>query len=210
VYDITVPDGSRFVAEGVVVHNCEDFIYTGEWALTQWGAAKIKRSNGEPAVVKNPQAYPYYCLAGNMMIETANGQVPFKDIKVGDMVVTRLGLRKVLKHESMGIKQTISLSSLQSKFQRNPLVSTRDHKILSTFNGTEEWIEASTTLNKSVISYSNGSFGTTTITAQADTGMQEVFDMSVEEAEHFIANGIVVHNCKHIAKVLLTIKQQKM
>ncbi len=34
--------------------DCEDFCYTWEYSLMTWGAANIKYSNGEPAVMKNP------------------------------------------------------------------------------------------------------------------------------------------------------------
>lgn len=54
VYDITVPSVHRFVAEGVVVHNCE-------YALTHWGSAVIKYSNGEPPVHTNPGLLPLMC-----------------------------------------------------------------------------------------------------------------------------------------------------
>jgi hypothetical protein len=41
--------------------DCEDHTFTWEYALWTWGAAKIKKSNGEPAVVKNPGNYPGQC-----------------------------------------------------------------------------------------------------------------------------------------------------
>lgn len=41
--------------------DCEDFTFTSEYALWTWGAAKIKRCNGDPAVIRNPANYPYYC-----------------------------------------------------------------------------------------------------------------------------------------------------
>lgn len=61
VYDITVPGPTRFVANGTIAHNCEFFMYYSEYALSTWGAARIKYSNGEPAVVKNPGNLPLVC-----------------------------------------------------------------------------------------------------------------------------------------------------
>lgn len=61
VYDIVVPGVNRFVAEGVIVHNCGFFCFYCEYALWTWGAAKIKRCNGDPAVVKNPGNIPLVC-----------------------------------------------------------------------------------------------------------------------------------------------------
>lgn len=40
---------------------CEFFMFYCEYALTTWGAARIKYSNGEPAVVRNPANVPLVC-----------------------------------------------------------------------------------------------------------------------------------------------------
>jgi len=61
VYDITVPEGTRFVAEGVIVHNCAYFMYTLEYALNKRGNADIIFSNGKPAVVRNPSNKGFLC-----------------------------------------------------------------------------------------------------------------------------------------------------
>lgn len=54
VYDISVPKLKMFVAEGVIVHNCE-------YALAKQGASQIRYSNGQPPVVRNPQEKPILC-----------------------------------------------------------------------------------------------------------------------------------------------------
>lgn len=41
--------------------DCEFFMFYSEYALTTWGAARIKYSNGEPAVVRNPGNLPLVC-----------------------------------------------------------------------------------------------------------------------------------------------------
>ena len=40
---------------------CEFFLFYCEYALWTWGAATIKFSNGEPAVVRNPGNIPMVC-----------------------------------------------------------------------------------------------------------------------------------------------------
>lgn len=45
----------------VVSCSCEFFMYYCEYALMTWGAARIKYSNGEPAVVRNPANVPLLC-----------------------------------------------------------------------------------------------------------------------------------------------------
>lgn len=41
--------------------DCENFMYTWEFADNHWGAAKIKYSNGEPPVATNPGYHPGMC-----------------------------------------------------------------------------------------------------------------------------------------------------
>lgn len=41
--------------------DCEFFMFYCEYALSTWGAARIKFSNGEPAVVRNPGNVPLVC-----------------------------------------------------------------------------------------------------------------------------------------------------
>lgn len=58
-------------AKAVIVRcSCEFFMYTCEYALTQWGAARIKFSNGEPALVTNPQNHPIVCKHLCKFLET--------------------------------------------------------------------------------------------------------------------------------------------
>jgi hypothetical protein len=45
----------------IVSCDCEFFMYYSEYALSTWGAARIKYSNGEPAVVRNPGNLPLVC-----------------------------------------------------------------------------------------------------------------------------------------------------
>lgn len=41
--------------------DCEFFLYYSEFALWTWGAANIRYSNGDPAVVRNPGNFPLCC-----------------------------------------------------------------------------------------------------------------------------------------------------
>jgi hypothetical protein len=41
--------------------SCSNYAFMWEFSLSTWGAAKIKRSNGEPALVTNPSNVPGCC-----------------------------------------------------------------------------------------------------------------------------------------------------
>jgi hypothetical protein len=63
VYDVEMKDRENpyFIAEGIVVHNCERFLYSYEYALWRRGAAEIRFGNGEPPNITNPRLRPGAC-----------------------------------------------------------------------------------------------------------------------------------------------------
>ena len=61
VYDMMVAGDHSFIANGVAVHNCKDFLYRFEVANHKVGAAKIIFSNGEDPVKTNPSERPGLC-----------------------------------------------------------------------------------------------------------------------------------------------------
>jgi len=61
VYDIMVPGPMRFCTNSVIAHNCENFVFTFEYANAASGASRIVYGNGEPPVVTNPTMAPGLC-----------------------------------------------------------------------------------------------------------------------------------------------------
>jgi hypothetical protein len=71
-------------------------------------------------------AHDDYCFPAGSLIETDNGEVPIEKIKVGDMVLTRNGFRKVLVSSQTGIKEVI---------KRGKLVGTPNHPVFCVNKG---------------------------------------------------------------------------
>ena len=65
-----------------------------------------------------------HCFTGNTLITTINGDVPIKDINVGDLVLTRNGYKRVLNKFNNGLKAV-----KEYVIGENKLVCTPDHKI---------------------------------------------------------------------------------
>lgn len=61
VYDITVPGPHRFAANGVIAHNCENFVYVFEYANATMGASRLIYCNGQPPHYTNPGFAPGLC-----------------------------------------------------------------------------------------------------------------------------------------------------
>jgi PBSX family phage terminase large subunit len=79
-----------------------------------------------------------HCFTGETLITTINGQVPIKDIKEGDLVLTSQGYKKVLVKFNNGLKQ-VNRYLIQFDTFSVSLCSTKEHKIKT----EKEWKQIS-------------------------------------------------------------------
>lgn len=139
VYDITVDSVSSFVANNFIVHNCDFFKYYCEYPLTQWGAANIRHSNGEPASFTNPTNYPLLCIAKGQLVDTEHGKLPIEEILVGTKVKTFNGYKTVLAAQKTGEAKEI----LKVETENSSLLCTPEHEIFAILNsGNFGWVAA--------------------------------------------------------------------
>lgn len=75
-----------------------------------------------------------HCFVGDTMITTNKGQVPIRDIKVGDKVLTSKGFKRVILKHNNGLKQVSSYSMQFDTFSLS-LCCTENHK----FKTTKGW-----------------------------------------------------------------------
>lgn len=69
----------------------------------------------------------FACLVGNTIIATDKGNKPIKDIKVGDMVLTREGYKKVLFTKNKGKKTVYDIDF----GYKTSIIATDDHRIFT-------------------------------------------------------------------------------
>jgi hypothetical protein len=69
-----------------------------------------------------------HCFVGSTLVETINGQVPIKDIQVGDLVLTSKGYKRVLLKHNNGLKQ-VSQFLMQFDTFSLSLCCTKTHKV---------------------------------------------------------------------------------
>lgn len=70
----------------------------------------------------------FACLGGDTLVSTINGDVPIKDIKVGDLVLTREGYKKVLFTKNKGKRDVFDVDF----GYKNSTIITSDHRIFTT------------------------------------------------------------------------------
>lgn len=206
-----------------VMVNCTcDFFWSYcEVALYRVGSAQIINSNGEAPKITNPRMIPMCCLTGGTKVSTKKGLVRLDSIKVNDTVRTLLGYNKVTASSYMGkkitYKVTVSNGMNIHATDNHPILVRRkdmtfEWKLIGDLRIGDNTVILKHTYNsKEIVSYADIPLALTSlqndisispVVAITKVGMRKVYDISVDKAEHFIANGIVVHNCKHLHVVL--------
>jgi len=71
--------------------------------------------------------FGYTCFSGDTLITTSKGEVPIKDVRAGDFVLTSGGYNKVLKHNRNGVRKVIE-KNIRFDFGYRKVSSTFDHK----------------------------------------------------------------------------------
>lgn len=149
--------------------------------------------------LEDPTAiYGYSCFVGNTKITTDKGDVCIKDIKVGDLVLTTKGLRKVTRVLNQGVRDCIEVNVAGNK-----IICTPDHKFIDCFDNEIEAKDL--TVETQLVSIDRSKlksehkypFKPAHLVAKTSSvvGQYEVFDIEVEDVHEFFANGIRVHNC---------------
>lgn len=98
-----------------------------EFRTWRWAVDKEGKQLGTPIDKNN------HCFTADTLITTINGQVPIINVKVGDLVLTSKGYKKVLKTFDNGVKD-VNKYSMQFDTNLVYLCSTKEHKI-KTKNG---------------------------------------------------------------------------
>lgn len=144
------------------------------------------------------------CLVGDTRVQTKDGMKFLRDVKVGDYVWDGDAFRRITQKVNQGVRKVYKMSLADGK----TLVGTADHPILSE-NGFVELAKCKdlrVALNSKKIppranyvvrhdpDYLRSKFWVKCLSVE-EAGEEEVFDITVETSERFMANGIIVHNC---------------
>jgi hypothetical protein len=173
--------------------------------------------------------FGYTCFSGDTLITTLDGEVPIRDVKVGDYVLTSAGYNRVLKHNKNGIKKVIE-KNIYFDFGYKKIISTFDHKF-KTDKGWKQFKDLQKGDKLNLLVPSTALNTTTTLTENTrDTSLEastrkrvqdiaspllcgiseienqaeyetEVYDLTVENVHEYFANGVLVHNCDPSALV---------
>lgn len=151
--------------------------------------------------LENPEniyGWSVACFEGNTLIATDKGNVPIKDIKVGDLVVTTKGLKKVKHVWDNGVRECIEV-----EVDGRKILCTPDHRFIDWGNNEIEaqnlrkedrLVKLNKTLTKEK-GFLITDVGHLTAKTSSVVGQYKVYDLEVEDVHEYFANGVRVHNC---------------
>jgi intein/homing endonuclease len=230
VYDITVPGKSRFIANGMVVHNCPRNTFVWNWVLWSKSAAVLNATN-EPPDITNPRRLLGTCIAEGQYVSTKRGSIPIEDVTLNDKVWTKDGWKKVIGTAYKGKKHVVKITSNTGQ----ELICTPDHLILVLTEKGEQWVEAKDLKENNYLCVT---FPKETdykkkpiikllsairifpfnkkplvkfdrvVSVKSLKSTKKVYDLTVAGNEQFTVNGITVHNCKHGIIAMQAIKKR--
>lgn len=126
------------------------------------------------------------CFVAGTIVDTSAGACPIESVRVGDLVLTRNGYRRV---RSVGSRVaevgTVCFSNGSS------LTGTEDHPVLS----CDAWHPLGSLSIGSRIFFGGSARTVSVVSTWARVGDRTVYNLSVEDSPEYFANGILVHNC---------------
>jgi predicted phage terminase large subunit-like protein len=131
------------------------------------------------------------------LIETEFGQKVISEIKIGDLIWTRKGLKKVYDVKMTGYKPVMTITTASGK----KLTGTGEHKIW--IDGLD-WVElANLHTGDVVLTIENYRYEIHErdyiFKVSPLSSEKEVWNLSVEDAHEYFANGVLVKNCDELA-----------
>lgn len=105
---------------GKTIMETEAQIFKGKFEITEFEA-------DEGTQFYYGADWGFACLGGETLITTDKGDVPIKDIKIGDNVLTRDGYKKVLHTKNKGKKDVFDVDF----GYKNSIMATEDHRIFT-------------------------------------------------------------------------------
>jgi hypothetical protein len=101
---------------------------------TNWDIVEELPPQDEWKMVAYGLDWGFTCFRGDTLIMTSNGEVPIKDVKKGDLVLTRKGYRKVKKNIYNGYKKVIHKKFVKG-LHTSDIFCTFEHN----FNANGKW-----------------------------------------------------------------------
>jgi hypothetical protein len=142
------------------------------------------------------------CIAAGSRVLTENGVIPIEFVRVGDLVMTEGGWRKVVNTFNQGRQNVIKIEYGVEYGTIQQLECTPNHRIAVKENLETVWIEAGLLKvgDDLLINTGYGKFERTSVLKITNEWKQcQTYDIEVEENHNFVCENILVHNSAQIS-----------
>lgn len=202
VWDLCVEDDHTFIAHGISIFNCPDYRYRWAWSNKQRqssvvGPQSLNQAWNKAPRKTNPSGAPGLCVAKDELVTAQAGYIPIQDIKPGDLVWTLMGWNTVLASACTGHKPVLEVHLESGRKLR----LTSNHPVYTVGAAGFAWVDAGNLTAGCFLCHVDPKHPAVLydkVSAITAGGTTDVYDLTVENAEHFVASGLIVHNCKHI------------
>ena len=176
-----IPEIEFYIAE-----ECEQTIRDLQFLKKAPDGSKFKEKEKDPHTGKEFEKIGH-CFVGETLIETSEGKKRIDEIKVGDFVHTRKGLKKVLNVWDNGIKNVrkYTMNGKVVECTDNHLIFTKNRGFVKAFELNEE---------DKFLMFENNNVENSFVSDEK-TRLEKVFDLEIEDEHEYFANEILVHNC---------------
>ena len=141
------------------------------------------------------------CLPEDALVFTNNGLIPIRDIQVGDLVETPIGLRSVTAKFNQGFQDVYTLNvhsdiPLDGNYPR----ATLNHRIATRVGDSVKWVAISELVEGDKLVYLDTSSPKPYLpfnpmfTGLGDCKYMQTYDIEVDEVHCFYADGFLTHN----------------
>jgi phage terminase large subunit-like protein len=160
------------------------------------GAIATTYSADEPDRLRGPQHDGAWCLVGETVVAMADGmECPIRDVNVGDVVATPGGPRRVLASAMTRRQAEVVRMRLSDG---GTVIGTADHPVFVHDAGFVPMGQLQPGTRCSVLATGNTVVAVDVATVESLGEPRDVFDIAVEGARAFFANGVLVHNCDEL------------
>lgn len=169
-----------------------------QWEAERWtypkGTRSFEMNHGLPEKPVDKDNHLLDCLTGDTLIATERGEVPISEVRPGDLVHTRCGLRKVFAAWSIGEREVFEVRLSNGK----SLVATSNHQVLVDGEWAQVfrlawWVDDPVRGPVRLLAPSGDALTVLGVSRREHPEM--VYDLQIEDVPEFYANGVLVHNC---------------
>lgn len=165
---------------------------------------KVDRNSGDvlPDIIDANNHFLDACIEKGQLVTTASGLVKIENIKVGDLVITRSGFRRVLHHQLT--QKNAEIWELRTK--NRTIRGTGNHLVYCANKKDFVRLDAMS-YNDCVITHEPSFAPERVLVVSRTQDRSDVYDIMVEDAEEFFASGVLVHNCRYALSPMIQRKK---